>query len=174
MINAPSVGAKPTPSKVRSRIERSMNENKARNNSELQQARTATIRTMAAALVFAFLFSACATTGPSSTVAKRAQDRWDALLAGDFENAYQYYSPGFRSSTSRGDFEVGMRLRKVQYSGATYAGENCEEDRCVLKFNVQYQVASPVPGLDKWESKTMLDETWVRTQGQWWYVPDTN
>jgi len=151
-----------------------MKMNEAKNDTAPGSVLVRVIRNIAMVAMCAFLMSACATTGPGSTVAKRAQDRWDALLAGDFENAYQFYSPGFRSSHSRSDFEVSMRLRKVQYRGAQYASEECEAERCKLSFNVQYQVASPVPGLDTWESKTTLDETWVKTQGQWWYVPDTD
>ncbi|HKJ18049.1 MAG TPA: hypothetical protein VJ984_11910 [Xanthomonadales bacterium] len=121
------------------------------------------------------LLTACATTGGGSgggPVAKRAQDRWDAVLANDFETAYQYYSPGFRSSQTRGDFELSMRLRKVQFRNADYQDQSCEEDVCTLKFSVGYQIASPVPGLETWESKTTLEEKWVRTQGEWWYYPE--
>lgn len=128
-----------------------------------------------ATLVLAITLTAgCATTGGggSSSVVKRAEARWEALLAGEFENAYQYYSPGYRSSHSLGDFELEMRLRKVHFSGADFVEEQCEAERCNLKFNVKYRVASPVPGIDTWESKSVLDETWVRTRNEWWYLPD--
>lgn len=131
-------------------------------------------------LVPMLLVSACATTGGGATsgaknagpVVKRAEERWDAVLANDFEKAYEYYSPGFRSSQTRGEFELAMRLRKVQFSDAVYQEQSCETDVCTLKFRVGYQIASPVPGLETWESKTTLEEKWVRTQGQWWYYPD--
>jgi hypothetical protein len=117
--------------------------------------------------------AACATTGTGGgSLQDRAEARWDAFLAGDFETAYQYYSPGFRSSHTRGDFELSQRLRKVQFRDAQYQDQQCDEDRCTLKFKVQYHISSPVPGLEKWESKTTLEEKWVRTQGQWWYLPD--
>lgn len=132
------------------------------------------LRLVALAAIAAVFLAACATTGGGGggDVVKRAEARWEAVLAGDFERAYQYYSPGYRSSHSPGDFELSMRLRKVQFRGARFVDHACEGDRCDLKFEVKYFVASPVPGLDKWESKTTLDETWIRTQGEWWYLPD--
>lgn len=133
-------------------------------------------RALGLSMLGAIFLAGCATTsggGGGGTVGKRAQERWDALLVGDFDTAYEYYSPGFRSSHSRGDFEVMMRLRKVQFTGAQYASQECEGDRCTVIFDVGYRIASPVPGLDTWESTKKLDETWVRTQGQWWFVPDS-
>ncbi len=126
-------------------------------------------------LVPILLLTACATTGGGSgsgNVVKRAEERWDAVLANDFETAYEYYSPGFRSSQSRGDYELSMRLRKVQFRDAEYEDQSCDVDVCTLKFRVGYKIASPVPGLETWESKTTLEEKWVRTQGEWWYYPD--
>jgi hypothetical protein len=125
-------------------------------------------------MLVALLLTACATTGGGGggNVADRAQARWDALLAGDFETAYGYYTPGFRSSHSVADFELSQRLRKVQFRGAEYVDQECDGDTCTLKFSVDYHIASPVPGLDEWKSKTTLDEQWVRTQGQWWYFPN--
>lgn len=132
------------------------------------------LRLVALAALAAVFLAACATTGGGGggDVVKRAEARWDAVLAGDFESAYQYYSPGYRSSHSPGDFELSMRLRKVQFRDARYAEHACDGDRCNLKIEVKYHVASPVPGLDKWDSKTTIDETWIRTQDEWWYLPE--
>lgn len=129
----------------------------------------------AAALAFlaAAFLGACATTGTGGgQVVERAQARWDAVVAGDLATAYQYLSPGYRSSRTAADYELSMRLRKVQFRDAEYLEQECQEDSCILKFSVQYHIASPVPGLDKWESRTVLDETWIRTEGQWWFVPN--
>lgn len=126
---------------------------------------------LALLLASVVLISGCASTGGGTSVVDRAEKRWQALLAGDFQTAYSYYSPGFRSSRTLGDFELSQRLRKVQFRDAEYLEHECEAESCTLKFNVKYHISSPVPGVDTWESKTVLDEKWVRTQGQWWYLP---
>ena len=48
-----------------------------------------------------FVVSACATTtSTSDVIEQRATARWDALLSEDVEAAYEYLSPGYRSSVS--------------------------------------------------------------------------
>ena len=142
----------------------------------IESQRTGLVNAMRLVLVLfpAILLVACAGTGGGSggPVVKRAQERWEAVLVNDYETAYEYYSPGFRSSQTRGDYELSMRLRKIHFREAKYQEQECQEDVCTLKFNVKYRIASPVPGLQAWESNTTLDEKWVRTQGQWWYLPD--
>ena len=125
----------------------------------------------------AVILGGCASTGGGSKKARgpvvdRAEARWEALLAQDFDSAYEYYSPGFRSSTSRGDFELGQRLRKVQFTDAEYEDQDCSENRCTLSFKMFYTIASPVPGVDTWNGNDVLEETWIRTEGQWWFLPE--
>jgi hypothetical protein len=117
--------------------------------------------------------AACATTGPKThPVVERAQARWNAVLAGDLETAYGYYSPGYRSATSLVDFGIAWRVRKVGYTSATYKEHSCEETRCTVSFDVGYKVNRPVPGLDVWEGSDLIEDTWVQTSGEWWYLPE--
>ena len=123
--------------------------------------------------VGALAVAACAATGPKThPVVDRAQARWTALLAGDLETAYGYYSPGFRSSTSVVDFGIAWRTRKVRYSSVTYTEHACEDTRCTVSFDVVFKVNRPVPGMEVWESRSRIDDTWVLTDGQWWYLPE--
>jgi hypothetical protein len=125
-------------------------------------------------LLAVMLLSACATTStasPEDIVKERAQARWDALLDGDFATAYSYFSPGYRSTITVVDFEIGVRMRKVQYRTAEYLGHSCENDVCTVQIKVGYLVARPVPGLDNWESESMLSEQWINSDGEWWFLP---
>jgi phosphate-selective porin len=117
--------------------------------------------------------AACAATGPKTPpVVERAQARWNALLAGDLETAYGYYSPGYRSATSMVDFSIAWRARKVGYTSAAYKEHTCEEKRCTVAFDVGFKVNKPVPGLDVWESHQVIGDTWIQTDGEWWYLPE--
>jgi hypothetical protein len=125
-------------------------------------------------LLAVMLLSACATTStasPENIVKERAQARWDALLDGDFATAYSYYSPGYRSAMTVVDFEIGIRMRKVQYRTAEYQGHSCEKNVCTVRFKVGYQVATPVPGLGDWESDGMVSEQWIKSNSEWWFLP---
>lgn len=119
--------------------------------------------------------SACAVTSTASKTDKiipeRAQARWDALLSGDLETAYSYYSPGYRSTMSVVDFGVSLRLRRVTWTSAEYQDHSCEEQRCDVKVKIGYMVVKAVPGMDEFRSTNVRDETWVKTDGEWWYLP---
>jgi hypothetical protein len=132
------------------------------------------LRSSAPGMIMALVLTACATTGggvAEDPIPQRAQARWDALLAGDFETAYGYLTPGYRSSKTLTDYEMGFRLRRVAYEGASYKSHECADSRCTVKMDVEIMIASPVPGLQEWKSKSVLDEQWVKTNGQWWYLP---
>lgn len=120
----------------------------------------------------ALLLAACAATGPKTEpVVERAQARWNALVAGDLETAYSYLSPGFRSTTSLIDYGVTLRSRPVRWTSAAYKDHSCEESRCIVRFDIGFRVPRPVPGLKVWDGSDVVEDTWVRTGGQWWYLP---
>lgn len=131
------------------------------------------LRRSAIPALTALLLGACATQPPGgSVVEQRAQQRWDALLASDYDTAYGFYSPGYRSSTSRVDFEISLRTRRIAWIAADVQESECSGDSCTVVSKVRYRAASPVPGVPKWENDRRMEERWVRTNGQWWYVPD--
>jgi hypothetical protein len=120
--------------------------------------------------------TACATTQAPSPAAhpvvERAEQRWEALLSGDLETAYTYLSPGYRSTVSVIEFGASYAMRKVKLTDAEYQSHECESARCEVAFLVQYEVLAPVPGVDRFSNKGMIRETWVKTDGQWWFLPD--
>jgi hypothetical protein len=124
-------------------------------------------------MVAGVFLTACA-TAPENTensIAERAQDRWEALLAGDYETAYAFYSPGYRSTKSVVDFAIGVRSRRVRWTSAEYMEHSCLENSCTVLFNVGFTVNRPVPGMKKFEGSNTVEEKWVKTEGQWWYFP---
>ncbi len=120
------------------------------------------------------LLSACATTNTpdKEPIAERAQARWDALLSGDLEKAYSFYSPGYRSTTSVIDFGVELRTKRVRWTSAAYREHSCEENRCSVAFDIGFLVPKAVPGIDEFRGKSVIQETWIRSAGEWWYLPD--
>lgn len=114
---------------------------------------------------------AAASVAQDEVIKQRAQARWDALLAGDYPVAYSYASPGYRSSASVTDFEISMRARRVKYVSAEYNGHHCEDALCAVKVRVGYEVVRPVTGLDKWKGTSLVEERWIYSDGNWWYVP---
>jgi len=125
-----------------------------------------------AAAFCCLLLSACATTPPGAgAVESRAQARWDAVIGGDYPTAYALYSPGFRSSTSPVDFEIALRMRRINWISAQVEGSECTASACTVEVKVGYRVAAPVPGMTRWENTQVVHERWVLTEGQWWFLP---
>ena len=127
-----------------------------------------------AALLLAALVSACATpVKPAATdIKQRAQARWDAVLKGDFGTAYGFYSPGYRSSHSRADFEIALRSRRIRWTSAEVKESSCKADVCKVKTHIGYSVAGALPGVPVWKGTKVMEENWVRTNGQWWFLPE--
>ena len=125
-----------------------------------------------AGLAVALSISACAgSAARPQSIEQRAQSRWDALLAKDFEQAYAYLSPGFRSSQSLSDYEMAFRLRRVHYDSAEYMDQQCEADACTVRLNMGYTLIAPLRGVKIWKSKAVIEEKWVRIDGHWWFLP---
>ncbi|NBB93005.1 MAG: hypothetical protein GVY32_07555 [Gammaproteobacteria bacterium] len=134
-----------------------------------------TIRLWAFASATLLVLSAC---GPAEeqqpeTVEERAQARWNLLAEGEFEQAWAYYTPGFRERIEQDDFARDMSRRPVTWLGAEVLGSTCEEpDRCTVTVEVAYR--AEVPGLRQTSSQVelsrRLEDEWIRLDGQWWYV----
>lgn len=119
------------------------------------------------------LATACATpSNKSQTLQERVEGRWTALLANDFETAYQYFTPGYRSSQSLRNFEISFMLRKVKYRSAEYIKEECEASACTVTVKLGYNVTAPVRGLSKFKGKSDVFEKWVFLNGKWFILPD--
>jgi hypothetical protein len=93
------------------------------------------------------------------------------MLSRDYETAYTYYSPGYRSTASVVDFMFQQRSRRVKWSSAELLGHECTESACKLEYKIGFRVQKAVPGMDVYEGFDTIEESWVKTQDQWWYVP---
>jgi len=121
------------------------------------------------------LFSACSmlpTKTDTDIVESRSFLRMNALKKLDFEKAYTYMSPGYRSVK-------GLDRFKLENAGAAnllsfnVQTAECAEDTCQVLVNSSYKVTIVSPGFS---AKKPLNigytnkETWIRTDGQWWFV----
>jgi hypothetical protein len=121
---------------------------------------------------YSLLLSACATTGtPEDTVQRRAQAHMDLVTAGQLLAAYEYLSPGYRSSVSPEGYIAQFVGRKVKWNKGTVESAECTENRCTVEVKLNSKVFAPVPGVSTFDVSDNHQQTWVKTRGQWWYVP---
>lgn len=98
---------------------------------------------------------------PEQIVAERAQQRWDAMVAGDLTKAYGFLSPATRqvvtlvgySSSTRAGFWKKAKVERVECPTA---------ELCHVHLTVEYKRGSTIA--------TPLRESWTKSQGEWWYV----
>jgi hypothetical protein len=122
-----------------------------------------------AVVVLAVVTAACATLGPSSpneekvkVVSERAQARWKAILAKDFDAAYGYLSPKSRATVTPAGFKaIASRLA---YKAAELKDVTCEAETCKVTFRITYDARMMK------DVHSPLEESWVIDGGQAWYV----
>lgn len=110
---------------------------------------------------------------PSSVAQRRAIERWELLIAHNAEKAYDYLSPGFRATKKRDDYAREMNDRPVKWSKVLPYREVCEKPNvCVI--DLQVDAAVKMPGVGQPVSSVgFVTETWIRSQGKWYFVPHT-
>lgn len=136
-----------------------------RNISELRWVRGFVAFVAASSVV---LLQGCATFGeeapPEERVQKRAQARWDALVAGQFEKAYGFNTPGYRESVDLGTFRSRVGNPPVKLKGAKVEAVKCAETSCDVTMRLYFLPMWPgFPELDNQHT-----ERWVLSDGDWW------
>lgn len=122
------------------------------------------------------VLTACSAFQPkddATVVAERSQARMDALKTADFEGAYAFMSPGYRSTNTLERFKASYAGGVVRLESASVSDVQCEEDACVLQVKASYFYRGKQQAL-KGGKPLLLDrvneERWIKTDGQWWYV----
>lgn len=127
----------------------------------------------ASGLLLIMALAACATSGKhESLVDQRAQERWDLLLAEDYLGAYRYLSPAYRSSVSATQYQRRLLLQQVRWTDARYIDSDCSGNSCKVRISLDYSLRKALPGVPRYDGTQEVDEQWVKSEGEWWYVPE--
>lgn len=104
---------------------------------------------------------------PEETVRKLATQRWQTLLAGKFDQAYEFATPGFRKLRTVDFYRTNRSAVPVKWVSAEVLRVDCEPARCKVTVKV---VSEPrVPGFRKLLNlESGIEEVWVLEDGQWW------
>lgn len=128
-------------------------------------------RLICGALLPLALLTACAAVTPSTpeeAVAKRAQARFDALVARDFKAAYGFFTPSYRD---RVDYEnwIRSRLPRASFRSARVLKVECPSaDACEVEMETAYDSPRGVKAAPKGLVERVVPERWVRVEGEWW------
>ncbi|MDR3389261.1 MAG: hypothetical protein P4L92_19635 [Rudaea sp.] len=107
----------------------------------------------------------------NSVIRTRAVERWDLLIAHQAEKAYDYLSPGYRETKPREAYAKEMNGRGIRWSKVRFGSQECDAEVCKVHLSVDYSV--DLGGLaGKVASSGLVVETWIKTKGQWYFLPD--
>jgi len=138
-------------------------------------------RWLAVALLLPLLV-ACAGSGSSTRapltdeeqLQTRSVERWQLLIGGKADQAWEYLSPGYRSTRSREEYVVKMSGRSVTWQGAEFDSLKCHVEArfCEVAVKVRFQVVSRQIGVGQIGADTYVTERWVKVGGAWFHVPE--
>ena len=108
------------------------------------------------------------TTPQEEAVLKRAQERWDALVARDFERAWIYLDAAGREKVKQQDY-AKMFGDDSRWTEAKAQRARCITGRCSAFIELTSMVLVPNFKSDFPEFTTHFDEEWVLEGEQWHY-----
>ena len=107
----------------------------------------------------------------ADVIQQKAVERWNFLIAQQAEKAYDYLSPGYRTTKARETYAKEMNDRPIRWTKVRYNEQQCDGDTCKVKLIVDFKVK--MPGMSGTaNSFSPLVETWIKTGGRWYYLPD--
>ena len=106
---------------------------------------------------------------PEAAVRKLANERWQLLIEGKYEDAYQYLAPGFRAVQSYKTYT--SRLASTAWVGGDAVRVECNDERDKCSTTLRLESKAFLPGLTTGNLTTYVDETWIRQDGKWWLFP---
>ena len=131
--------------------------------------------------VLAVFLAACGTIGtprtevpqtPEEAITQRTQERWKLIVAGDFTSAYDYLTPGARAVMSLDAYAGRLGMAQIKWTGATVDWVKCEDaDTCQAQVAVDTLITVPGTGQGQVPGQTKLVESWLRSDGQWYFLP---
>lgn len=131
-----------------------------------------------AVLALTLILAACAGgpgagkagASPEAVIERRAVERWNHLIAGDFAKAYDFLTPGYRATRTREEYANSTPRGAVKWKRIEWRSASCElEEACDAKLILHYSVVMPQAG--EMDAFTEVSEKWLKTGGNWYMLP---
>ena len=104
-------------------------------------------------------------------VAQLAQRRWEARIAKDWKRVYEMMSPGYRATHGYEVFAAQLQRSPLLYRKVEVEKVDCIEDhRCTVKLKVENEYAGTQASFQGMVSVSVVEEQWLRIDGQWWFA----
>jgi len=113
-------------------------------------------------------FSGCASlqSTPQDTVRQLATQRWQHIVDGKFDKAYEMTVPSYRKLKTKENYTIAMMTASVKWQSGEVVKVDCETQTCKVTVKAVSQIVMPTRF--KGPLVSGLDETWVFEDGHWW------
>lgn len=105
------------------------------------------------------------------SIDRRAVERWQYLIDGKAELAWDYLTPGARAQKDRDEYAADMNNRPVRWTAARFVGKDCDEERCAVQVEVDFSLPMPRGG-GTIDSSQIQNEVWLRLDEGWFFYPN--
>jgi len=103
---------------------------------------------------------------PQDTVRKLASQRWQHVIEGKFDKAYEMTVPSFRLIKTKESFITSMVVSPVKWHSAEIVRVECEPPSCKVTIKAASQLLMPTRY--KGQLVSGIEESWVLEDGKWW------
>ena len=103
---------------------------------------------------------------PQDKVRQLANQRWQYLVEGKFDKAYEMTVPSFRKLKTKENYTIAMMTASVKWQSGEVVKVECETQSCKVTVKAVSQIMMPTRF--KGPLVSGLDETWIFEDGQWW------
>ncbi|WP_151702572.1 hypothetical protein [Nitrincola alkalilacustris] len=101
---------------------------------------------------------------PEEIVSKRAQERLDALIAGDLPKAWAFTTPAYRQRVTNPMHYSAVVGGSGGWINAKVDNVVCDTaESCNVRILITYKLLRPAI-----ENTRSLDERWIKIEDQWW------
>ena len=106
---------------------------------------------------------------PEEQLRERVEARWEAVLAMNFDKVYEFATPAYREVHGLRHFhnQYGGQVRRTGFEIRSIDYDASKPDEARVRVTVFFE---SVVGGQLYEGQQPTTETWVRRDGQWWYV----
>lgn len=104
---------------------------------------------------------------------ERVLARWQALIKGDFEAAYQFETPAYRAIYAPLQFKYQFGNQVMWRAANVISVRYADPEVAKVRVEVLYRYAEA----EKADSNVLnttsqVDESWFRKEGNWWHQQD--
>lgn len=102
---------------------------------------------------------------------QRVLARWAALIDRDYHRAYQYASPAYRAVFTAKDFAARTGGTKINWQRVEIVSVKTETEEAA-KVEIRMFAEAFLADTEKSVPVvTVFSESWIRSAGEWWFVP---